>query len=232
MTRSPPRTGLPAPPEFPPEGELPPDAQPAITTRAPAVIRAFAAVKLCLTEAPLGPATASGRCTEAARPAPRYFRSGKPLFPPNLAMIRRDVNSRPYLDRRRSRVVTFRAVRYVVLGCGAIGGTIAAGLARDGHDVLVCDANPYVVGAVSARGITITGPVENFTVRMTAVAPSELPDRIDCPVLLAVKAHHTAAAAAQLAGRLADPGFVVSLQNGLNAPVLAQAVGAERVVEA
>jgi ketopantoate reductase len=25
----------------------------------------------------------------------------------------------------------------VVLGCGAIGGTVAAGLARDGHDVLI-----------------------------------------------------------------------------------------------
>jgi 2-dehydropantoate 2-reductase len=123
-------------------------------------------------------------------------------------------------------------VRYVVLGCGAIGGTIAAGLARDGHDVLVCDSNPDVVDAISARGITITGPVENFTVPVTAVAPAGLPDRIDCPVLIAVKAHHTAGAAAHLAGRLADPGFVVSLQNGLNSAVLAELVGPDRVVEA
>src|SRR5215472_1295416 len=232
MTRSPPRTGLPAPPEFPPEGELPPDAQPAITTRAPAVIRAFAAVKLCLTEAPLGPATASGRCTEAARPAPRYFRSGKPLFPPNLAVIRRDVNSRPYLDRWRYRVVTFRAVRYVVLGCGAIGGTVAAGLARDGHDVLIADADPRVVDAVRAHGIRITGPVENFTAHAGAVMPGELPAVLDCPVLIAVKAHHTAAAAAAVAGRLGPSGYVLSMQNGLNTAVLADAVGAGKVVEA
>src|SRR5215472_16717778 len=232
MTRSPPRTGLPAPPEFPPEGELPPDAQPAITTRAPAVIRAFAAVKLCLTEAPLGPATASGRCTEAARPAPRYFRSGKPLFPPNLAVIRRDVNSRPYLDRRRYRVVTFRAVRYVVVGCGAIGGTIAAGLIRDGHDVLVCDNDLDVVRAVNAAGIRIEGPVEQFTARASAVLPDELPSQIDGPVLIAVKAHNTAAVAEALAGRLAAGGYVVSLQNGLNAPVLSAALGGDRVVEA
>src|SRR5258708_1511805 len=156
----------------------------------------------------------------------------KPLFPPNLAMIRRVVNSRPYLDRRRYRVVTFQAVRYVVLGCGAIGGTIAAGLVRDGHDVLVCDASPDVVDAISGRGITITRPVENFPAPVTAVAPADLPAQIDCPVLIAVKAHHTAAAAARLAGRLADPGFVVSLQNGLNTRILAEVVGPERVVEA
>src|SRR5215813_11969836 len=149
----------------------------------------------------------------------------KPLFRPNLARIRRVVNSRPYLDRWRYRVVTFRAVRYVVLGCGAIGGTIAAGLARRGHDVLVSDASQDVVDAVSARGIQITGPVENFTARVRAIAPADLPERLDCPVLIAVKAHRTAEAAATLAGRLRDGGYAVSLQNGLNAAVLCEALG-------
>ncbi|HXP21836.1 MAG TPA: amidase family protein [Streptosporangiaceae bacterium] len=123
-------------------------------------------------------------------------------------------------------------MRYVVLGCGAIGGTVAAGLARDGHDVLACDASPAVVGAINASGLRITGPVEDFTATLPAVAPDDLPDRLDCPVLVAVKAHHTAAAATVLRGRLHDDAYVVSLQNGLNAAVLADAVGKERVVEA
>lgn len=129
-------------------------------------------------------------------------------------------------------VVTSSAVRYVVLGCGAVGGTVAAGLARDGHDVLACDADPAVVEAIGARGLRIEGPVENFTAALPAVLPSDLPDRLDCPVLVAVKAHHTAAAAALLAGRLSGDGFAVSLQNGLTTPVLAATVGPERVVEA
>jgi 2-dehydropantoate 2-reductase len=129
-------------------------------------------------------------------------------------------------------VVTSSAVRYVLLGCGAVGGTVAAGLVRDGHEVLACDADPAVVDAVRARGLRITGPVENFTVRLPAVTPGDLPDRLDGPVLVAVKAHHTAAAAALLAGRLRGGAFVVSLQNGLTTPVLAGAVGPERVVEA
>jgi 2-dehydropantoate 2-reductase len=123
-------------------------------------------------------------------------------------------------------------VRYVILGCGAIGGTVAAGLVRDEHDVLVSDADPDVVRAINAAGLRIEGPVEQFTVHPQAVLPRDLPARIDGPVLLAVKAHHTEAAAAVLTGRLHGDGFVVSLQNGLTADVLAAALGSERVVEA
>jgi 2-dehydropantoate 2-reductase len=123
-------------------------------------------------------------------------------------------------------------VRYLVLGCGAIGGTVAAGLARDGHDVLVCDSDPAVVRAISERGLRITGPVQNFTALVPAITPADLPQRLDGPVLLAVKAHHTAAAAGLLAGRLRGGGYVVSLQNGLNAGLLADSLGAGRVVEA
>jgi 2-dehydropantoate 2-reductase len=123
-------------------------------------------------------------------------------------------------------------VRYVVLGCGAIGGTVAAGLARDGHDVLVADSDPDVVRAINADGLRIEGPVEQFTAHPRAVLPADLPDRIDGPVLIAVKAHHTLAAAAELAGRLRGDGFVVSLQNGLTSQLLAAELGPERVVEA
>src|SRR5580704_7652609 len=104
-------------------------------------------------------------------------------------------------------------MRYLVLGCGAIGGTVAAGLVRDGHDVLVCDADAAVVRAVNDAGLRIEGPLEQFTAKVTAVLPADLPDRIDGPVLVAVKAHHTGAAAALLAGRLTGNGFAVSLQN-------------------
>ncbi|HEY6495166.1 MAG TPA: amidase family protein [Trebonia sp.] len=123
-------------------------------------------------------------------------------------------------------------MRYLVLGCGAIGGTVAAGLVRDGHDVLVCDADQAVVAAINADGLRIKGPVEQFTARPAAIGPEELPDRIDFPVLLACKQHHTAAAATLLAGRLTGEAFVASLQNGLPSPALAAAAGPGRVVQA
>lgn len=123
-------------------------------------------------------------------------------------------------------------MEYLVLGAGAIGGTVGAGLVRDGHDVLFCDADADHVAAINARGLRIEGPVERFTVAATAVLPADLPAEIDATVLLAVKSQHTGAAARLLAGRLVGAAHVVSLQNGLTAAAIAAEVGPEAVVPA
>jgi 2-dehydropantoate 2-reductase len=122
-------------------------------------------------------------------------------------------------------------MRYAVVGAGAIGGTVGARLARDGHEVLLCDTDAEHVAAINRDGLSIEGPVEQFRVRLPAVTPDGLPLSLGA-VLLAVKAHHTAEAMAEIEPRLAADGFVVSLQNGLNEGVIAEAVGAERVVGA
>src|SRR3954451_9800731 len=120
---------------------------------------------------------------------------------------------------------------YVVVGAGAIGGTVGGRLARAGHDVLLCDADAAHVAAINADGLRLEGPLEEFTVPARAVSPDELPDGLDT-VLLAVKAHHTPAALGAVAPRLAAGGCVVSLQNGINEPAIAEAVGPERTVGA
>jgi 2-dehydropantoate 2-reductase len=70
-------------------------------------------------------------------------------------------------------------VRYVVLGCGAIGAAVAADLARDGHDVLVTDLDPDVVAAVATAGLRVEGPAGRETVIVPGVAPDDLPERLD-----------------------------------------------------
>jgi 2-dehydropantoate 2-reductase len=122
-------------------------------------------------------------------------------------------------------------VSYVVVGAGAIGGTVGARLARAGHEVLFCDADAEHVAAMNARGLALEGPLEQFTVPARAVTPDALPDGLGA-VLLAVKHQHTGAALEAIAPRLAADGFVVSLQNGINEPLIAAAVGAERTVGA
>ena len=76
------------------------------------------------------------------------------------------------------RAVALPAVRYLVLGCGAVGGVVAAHLVRAGHDVLVGDADPAVVTAVNARGLRVEGPAESCTVPVRAVLPGDLPAEI------------------------------------------------------
>jgi Asp-tRNA(Asn)/Glu-tRNA(Gln) amidotransferase A subunit family amidase/ketopantoate reductase len=123
-------------------------------------------------------------------------------------------------------------VRYVVLGCGAIGAAVAADLARDGHDVLVTDLDPDVVAAVATAGLRVEGPAGRETVIVPGVAPDDLPERLDGPVLVAVRATQLAAAAALLTGRLPGDGYVICLRHGLDAGILAAAVGPERVAAA
>jgi 2-dehydropantoate 2-reductase len=117
----------------------------------------------------------------------------------------------------------------VVIGAGAIGGTLGAHVARAGHDVLLCDVDAEHVAAINSRGLSIEGPVEEFTVAVPAVTPDGLPDRIE-RAIVAVKSHHTPAAAELLRDRLAPDGYVLTVQNGLTADVLVEALGADRVV--
>ena len=120
---------------------------------------------------------------------------------------------------------------YVVVGAGAIGGAVGAQLLRSGKNVLFCDADADHVAAINDRGLRIEGPVEEFTAEARAVSPNDLPDGLDA-VLLAVKSQHTADALRTVEPRLAPGGFVVSLQNGVNEPLIASVVGAERTVGA
>ncbi|MEV6866640.1 amidase family protein [Streptosporangium subroseum] len=120
-------------------------------------------------------------------------------------------------------------MQLTIIGAGAIGGTIGAHLIRAGHDVLFCDADPSHVEAINREGLTIEGPVENFTVAARAVTPENLPDRLD-RVAIAVKSHHTAQAAELVRDRLAPDGYLVSFQNGLTADTLSAAVGAHRLL--
>jgi 2-dehydropantoate 2-reductase len=120
-------------------------------------------------------------------------------------------------------------MRLTIIGAGAIGGTIGAHLIRDGHDVLFCDADPAHVEAINRDGLTIEGPVANFTVAARAVTPQDLPDRVE-RAAIAVKSHHTASAAEPLRSRLAPDGYLVSLQNGLTADTLSAVVGRERLL--
>ena len=117
----------------------------------------------------------------------------------------------------------------LIWGAGAIGGTLGAYWARAGHDVLLVDQVEDHVLACRTAGLRITGPVEEFSVVIPAVSPAELTGTYR-RIVLAVKAQATEGALAQLAPHLAENGFVLSAQNGLNEIAIAKAVGAERTM--
>jgi 2-dehydropantoate 2-reductase len=116
----------------------------------------------------------------------------------------------------------------VIWGAGAIGGTVGAYLSRVGHDIVFVDVVEDHVRAIRDRGLGITG-MEEFSVRAPAYTPDTLTG-VFGTILLCVKAHHTTEATRMLAPHLSEGGAVVSVQNGLNEPVIAGIVGQERTV--
>jgi 2-dehydropantoate 2-reductase len=119
----------------------------------------------------------------------------------------------------------------LIWGAGAMGGTIGAYWARAGTEVLLVDIVPEHVEACRTTGLRIEGPVETFGETIPAVTPDELTGHFEC-VVLAVKAHHTAAAVSALAPHLADDGCVLSVQNGLNEIEISRKLGEARTMGA
>ncbi|MDQ7024827.1 MAG: 2-dehydropantoate 2-reductase [Anaerolineae bacterium] len=117
----------------------------------------------------------------------------------------------------------------VIWGAGAIGGTIGAYLVRAGYDVLLVDNATEHVAAINTNGLKITGPIEEFTVQAKASTPEDVEGTFET-IILATKAQHTQAATEALKPHLAENGYVLSAQNGLNELIIQDIVGKERTI--
>ena len=121
--------------------------------------------------------------------------------------------------------------KILIWGAGAIGGTAGAYLKRAGHDITFVDIVPEHVAAISGPGLRITGPVDQFSISAPAFTPDQL-DGTWNKIVLAVKAHHTVEATHALTPHLAQDGYVVSFQNGLNEKLIEPIIGRDRTMGA
>ena len=123
----------------------------------------------------------------------------------------------------------------VVAGAGGIGGAIAGEVALSGGEVSVIDGWGEHVEAIRADGLRLVGPdsTGDRRVRLPAWHTGEWPRLAPIDVLvIAVKAFDNRWLVPLLAPRLADDATVISAQNGVNEPLLAELLGPERVIGA
>ena len=123
-------------------------------------------------------------------------------------------------------------LRVLVMGCGGIGGVIAATLNEHGHDVVTVTHNPSITGAINARGFTLRSDEGSRTVRGTA--HTEIPATA-APfdfVFLVTQPPQVADAARTALPYLKPDGAMVCFQNGLCEQHVASVVGAQRVIGA
>ncbi len=120
---------------------------------------------------------------------------------------------------------------YTVVGAGAIGGSLAAALLEGGAPVQVVDSDTANIEAIRRFGLRVRSDDGDRVAHVPAFTLADAPARLG-PVILAVKGQATRAAMEWIAPRLAETGFVVSMQNGLNEAEIAGAVGGSRTVAA
>jgi 2-dehydropantoate 2-reductase len=113
-------------------------------------------------------------------------------------------------------------MRYIIIGAGAVGGTIGGRLFESGHDVVLVARGSHL-DALRAHGLRLATPDSTFTMPIPAVAhPAELELQDSDVLLLAVKTQDAVAALAEWAWQPVHGGTVaaeslplVCAQNGV-----------------
>jgi 2-dehydropantoate 2-reductase len=120
----------------------------------------------------------------------------------------------------------------LLMGCGGIGGNLAATLLRSGQELTIVTHNPAIAQAVNDRGLVVHAEGEPEIV--PARASAALPDGsgpFDF-VFLATQPPQVEAAARAALPVLAADGAMICLQNGLCEQRIAAVAGAERTLGA
>ncbi len=122
-------------------------------------------------------------------------------------------------------------MRIGVLGCGSLGGVIAAKLWNARKDtVIVFELNPDIVASVREHGLRITEKKRTFVARPDVM---EGPDKLDEPmdlIILTTKATSLFRAVEAYMPSLSERGCFMTVQNGLMALDLIEKYGENRIV--
>jgi 2-dehydropantoate 2-reductase len=120
--------------------------------------------------------------------------------------------------------------KILIVGAGAVGGTTAGLLSRDGFDVTLVCKYPDVAAKIRNEGLHLSGLGKNLVIKVPAVATvDEINNYFDL-VLLATKAMDMATAARGCLPHLNPESKVVAMQNGIMEPQLEKIVGKERTI--
>ncbi len=91
------------------------------------------------------------------------------------------------------------------------------------------DIDKEHVAAIRAKGLQVDVPDGPFNVKIKTALPNEIEGKFDIGCI-AVRSNYTPDALNTVLPHLADDGLLVSMQNGINPPLLQEIVGADRTV--
>ena len=118
--------------------------------------------------------------------------------------------------------------RNAIYGAGSLGTVLGAYITKNGGEIDLINRNKAHVEALRTNGATINGTVE-MNVPVSALTPDEMSGEYDV-ILLLTKQLLNKEVVTFLKGHLAEDGVVVTLQNGLPEPGIAEIVGSNRTM--
>ncbi|HJO59648.1 MAG: 2-dehydropantoate 2-reductase [SAR202 cluster bacterium] len=123
-------------------------------------------------------------------------------------------------------------MKTAAIGVGAIAGTLAGFMAKEGNDVLLIDGWKEHVDSMNEKGLTLNGIVGEHIVKVEAIHTDEIPnisDKFDM-IIVGVKSYDTENAITAMLPFMNDETYVVSPQNSINETLIAPLVGAHRTI--
>ena len=118
--------------------------------------------------------------------------------------------------------------RYAIYGAGSLGTVLGAYITKNGGKIDLINRNKAHVEALNTKGATIKGTVD-MNVPVKAITPDEMEGQYDV-ILLMTKQLFNTEVVTKLKDHLTDKGVIVTLQNGLPEPGIAEIVGANRTM--
>ena len=118
--------------------------------------------------------------------------------------------------------------RYAIYGAGSLGTVLGAYITKNGGQIDLINRNKAHVEALNTKGATIKGTVD-MNVPVKAITPDEMEGQYDV-ILLMTKQLFNTEVVTKLTDHLTDKGVIVTLQNGLPEPGIAEIVGANRTM--
>ncbi len=122
-------------------------------------------------------------------------------------------------------------MKIIVVGAGAIGGTVAVLLKKEGYDVRIkCHCNE-IKELIEKEGFSLHGAKGEYHVDFKCYLDvSEFGDEKFDIVIIATKYAHMASCAEMMLPYVAEGGLIVGMQNGILTEELGEIVGRDKVV--
>ncbi len=118
--------------------------------------------------------------------------------------------------------------RYAIYGAGSLGTVLGAFITKKGCEIDLVNRNKEHVRILNEKGAKITGSVD-MTVPVKAITPDEMEGKYDVIILL-TKQLFNKDVVTMLKDYISEDGVIVTLQNGIPEPLIAEIVGSQHTM--